>query len=256
MQDSESIARLGAGLLVVLARVGAFFVFLPIPGARAFLEMPKVVVTLAVTFMLVRFWPVQVEMTASVSGMMAALGAEVSLGLAAGTGLALVVEAAQLAGQFIGLQAGFSYASTIDPASEADSAILMIVWQLLTSFLIFGMGLDHQILAGLAGSFERIPAGTFHLTPGGAIEVLRIGSSMFQIGLRLALPVVAVLLITDVSMALLGKVEQHMQLSSLLFPLKTLVSLAILATVIMSSARFLEQWLGNGWRAVQAAVGF
>jgi flagellar biosynthetic protein FliR len=161
----------------------------------------------------------------------------------------------QLSAQFLALQAGFSYASTIDPNSEVDSGILLILCQLLTSLIIFAMGLDRQILAALAGSFERIPAGSFHLTPAILIGVLSVGSQMFQVAIRLALPVISVLLVAEFALVLLGKIEQHIQLSHLLFSLKTLAALAILATLMPSLAHLIEQWLGTGWRSVQSAVG-
>jgi flagellar biosynthetic protein FliR len=253
MPSEAAFEALLAGFLLVLTRIGAFFVFVPIPGARAFLQTPKVVLTLAVALMLFRFWPVEPSLASSFSRLVVALGAEAALGLAAGTGLALVLETMQLAGQFIGLQAGFSYASTVDPNSEADSGILLITWQLLT---IFAMGLDREILAALARSFERIPPGSFHLTTPGAMGILSVGAQMFPIGLRLSLPVIAILLVADISLALLGKIEQHLQLSNLLFPLKTLAALAILALVMSSAGRLIEQWLATGWRSVHTAVGF
>ena len=256
MQSDAAFYSLIAGFLLVVSRIGAFFVFIPLPGSRAFLQMPKIVLTLAVALMLFRFWPAAPTAAFSLSSLVASMGAEACLGLAAGTGTALVIETMQMAGQYIGLQAGFSYASTIDPNSEADSGILLIVWQLLTSLTIFAMGLDRQILAGLAGSFERIPPGSYHLTNASVTGILGIGAQMFPIGLRLALPVIAILLVADISLALLGKLEQHLQLSNLLFPLKTLAALAILALVMSSSGRLIEQWLATGWHIVHVAVGF
>ena len=79
---------------------------------------------------------------------------------------------------------------------------------------------------------------------------------MFQIAFRLALPVISVLLVAEFALVLLGKIEQHLQLSHMLFSLKTLGALAILATLMSSSAlASIEQWLGSGWRVIQSTVG-
>ena len=255
MPSEDTLISLIIGFLLVATRIGAFFVFIPIPGARAFVGAPKIVLTVTVAVMLSRFWPLSPEIAHSFGGIVVAIAAEAALGLAAGTGVALITEATQLTGQLVGLQAGFSYASTIDPNSEADSGILLIFMQLLTSLIVFATGLDREILAALANSFEKIPPGTYRLTSARAMGVLSVGATMFQIGLRLASPVVATLLIADISLALLGKVEQHLQLSNLMFPLKMLVALAILSVVMAGSARILEQWLSSGWRTVLQAVG-
>ena len=256
MQSETAFVNLIVGFLLVLTRIGAFFVFIPIPGARAYLSTPKIVLTVCVALMLFRFWPIDPQLAPTFGGLIAAMASETTLGVATGIGVALIIEAMQITGQLIGLQAGFSYASTIDPNSEADSGILLIFCQLLTSLIIFAIGLDREILSTLASSFEKIPAGTYHLTTARAMGVLAIGTTMFQIGLRLALPVVAILLIADISLALLGKIEQHMQLANLLFPIKMLSALAILSVILSGSARLIEQWLAGGWRAVHSAVGF
>ena len=256
MQSDTAFVNLIVGFLLVLTRIGGFFVFIPVPGARAFLPAPKIVLTLCVALMLFRFWPIDSQLAPTFGGLIAAIASEATLGLATGTGVALIIEAMQITGQLIGLQAGFSYASTIDPNSEADSGILLIFCQLLTSLIIFAVGLDREILSTLATSFEKIPAGSYHLTIARAMGVLAVGPPMFQIGLRLALPVVAILLIADISLALLGKIEQHLQLSNLLFPLKMLSAMAILSVVLSGSARLIEQWLASGWRTVHMAIGF
>jgi flagellar biosynthetic protein FliR len=256
MRDDTALVGLAVGFLLVLTRIGAFFAFIPIPGSKAFVETPKVVLTIIVALMLFRFWPSAPDgVRWSMSSLVVAMGSEMLLGLAIGTGLALVIEAMQMAAQFVALQAGFSYAATIDPNSDVDAGILLILAQLLTSLIIFGVGLDRQILGALASSFERIPPGSYHLTPFAAMGILTIGGQMLQIALRLSLPVISVLLIAEFALVLLGKIEQHLQLSHMLFSLKTLAALAILATVISSSARLIEQWLASGWRAVSSAAG-
>ena len=55
----------------------------------------------------------------------AGLAGEAALGLAIGLALAIVLEVFQMAAQVVSLQAGFGYASTIDPTSGADSTVLL-----------------------------------------------------------------------------------------------------------------------------------
>jgi len=55
-----------------------------------------------------------------------------------------------------------------------------------------------------------------------------MGSTMFSTGLRLAMPMVAVLVMVDISLALLGRVNAQLQLLHIAFPVKMLVGLAVL----------------------------
>jgi flagellar biosynthetic protein FliR len=54
---------------------------------------------------------------------------------------------------------------------------------------------------------------------------------MFSLGLRVALPVVALLLLIDVALALLGRMQQQLQLLSLAFPIKMMAALGLLTAI-------------------------
>jgi flagellar biosynthetic protein FliR len=54
---------------------------------------------------------------------------------------------------------------------------------------------------------------------------------MLSTGLRLALPVAALLILIDFALALVGRVQQQLQLLSLAFPGKMAAALAILAVL-------------------------
>jgi flagellar biosynthetic protein FliR len=60
------------------------------------------------------------------------------------------------------------------------------------------------------------------------MQVLRVGSAMFSTGFRLALPVIAVLTMVDISLALLGRVNAQLQLLTIAFPVKMIVALMLL----------------------------
>ena len=81
------------------------------------------------------------------------------MGIAIGVSVAIALEAFTLAAQVLGLQAGYAYASTIDPNTEADSGILLVFAQLMSGMLFFAMGLDREILRLFAQSLEKVPAG-------------------------------------------------------------------------------------------------
>jgi flagellar biosynthesis protein FliR len=59
----------------------------------------------------------------------------------------------------------------------------------------------------------------------------------------------------DVALALLGRLNSHLQLLSLAFPVKMLVSLALLAMVAAVFPRLLRHWSGANWRALQQLLG-
>jgi len=139
------------------------------------------------------------------------------------------MEGLLMACQIIGLQAGYSYAALVDPTTQADSNVLQVLAHLMAGCLFFACGLDRQVLRIFAASLEAFPAGAFTLRLSSAESLLALGAGMFTTGLRLALPVLAVLAVVDITLALLGRVHAQMQLLMLAFPVKMLAGLALLA---------------------------
>ena len=96
---------------------------------------------------------------------------------------------------------------------------------LITGLLFFTLGFDHQLIRVLVASFEKFPAGSWAPVAGSLDGIVRLGAGMFTTGLRLAMPVIAMLLLIDIALALLGRMQQQLQLLSLSFPAKMLAAL-------------------------------
>lgn len=217
--------------LLVLARVAGFVTFLPVPGFRGTPDSTRVVLAGAISLALFPVWPALPDAVPSMGQLLVWVFAEAGFGLAAGLAVAFLTEGFQLAAQVLGLQAGYGYASTIDPASEADSSVLQVVASLSTALLFFALGLDHQLIRLLAASFERFPAGSWIPVTASTAGLIKLGSGLFSTGLRMAFPVVALLILIDFALALIGRVQQQLQLLSLAFPVKMAAALALLAAL-------------------------
>ena len=241
--------------LLVLARVSGFLAFLPVPGLRSATDAVRVVLALSITFALFPVWPVLPATVPAISELASQAFCELGLGLAAGITVSLLLEGFQLAAQIAGLQAGYGYASTVDPSSEADSGVLQVVASLATAIFFFTTGLDHQFIRVLSASFERFPAGSWPPAPPGLeASVIGLGAAMLSTGLRLALPIVALLLLIDLAIALVSRVQQQLQLLSLAFPGKMAAALALLAVLAPVVPKILaseaNRTLALLWRAL------
>ncbi len=225
-------AVLGGAL--VLARVAGAFSVVPLPGRGAFPAGARIVLSLAITAALLPVWPV-VEPAGIRPGMFLAwLLPEIAFGLTVGVAVGMLNEAFVLASQIFGLQAGFGYATTIDPTSQADSSVLQILAHLSAGLLFFSAGLDREVIRTFALSLERWPPGSYAVTPDLVELLVHAGAVMFSTAVRLALPVVGLLLLVDVSLALLGRINAQLQLLMLAFPAKMLASVAVLALITSS----------------------
>jgi flagellar biosynthetic protein FliR len=121
--------------------------------------------------------------------------------------------------------------------------------------LFFTMGLDREILRLFALSLEKVPAGTYVFGRAAAEPLIRLGATLFSVGVRLALPVVALLVMVDVALALLGRINAQLQLLSLAFPAKMLTALILLAWISSIFPRILREIAGHAWTAAYRMLG-
>ena len=226
--------------VLVLARIGGVVAFLPIPGFRNVPNPIRALLAMALAFSLFPVWPALPDSLPSFGELTGMAFAEAGFGLTAGLAVAFLTEGFQIAAQALGVQAGYGFAATIDPSTQADSGVLQVMMTLVTGLLFFSTGLDREVLRVLAVSFQKFPAGSW--TPGLASldGILRLGGAMFGLGLRLAMPVMAMLLLIDLALALIGRMQQQLNLLSLAFPVKMLAALAMLVALAPVIARLFE----------------
>jgi len=229
------------GFLSVFARVGSALALVPLPGMHAVLGPVRVVLTLAIALILAPVWP-RVTPPADAGSLAALLLGEVSIGLLLGMVASVAIECLVFSAQVLSLQAGYSYAVTVDPASEADSGILLVLAQLAASMLFFACGLDRPLLRGLARSLDAWPPGMTWQAAPLVSQVVKLGSMVLEFGLRLAMPIVALLLLTDLTLALLARLNAQLPLLHVSFSVKMLAALFLLA------------WLAPGWPALLKSV--
>lgn len=247
------IATLWAFLLV-LARVSAMVAFFPLPAFRAAPASARIVLSVAITTALFPVWPILATELPGFGEIVAWVLCEAGFGLVVGLAVSFIADGMQMGMQIIGLQAGYGYSSMIDPASEADSSVLQVMMMLFSGLLFFVFGFDRELIRILAASFERYPAGSWTPTGQSLDGVLKLSGAILTTGLRLALPVTALLLLIDVALALLGRMQQQLQLIQLAFPVKMLAALALLAGMstliprIFSSAA--ERAIETLWRVL------
>ena len=241
--------------LLVLARVAGALTFAPLPGVKGVPEPARAVLAVAFTLALFPRWPA-VDLGAVTAARLAAWAlTEAAVGLAIGVSMAVAVEAFVLAAQLTGLQAGYAYASMVDPNTEADSGVLLVFAQLLASALFLALGFDREILRMFARSLDAIPPGAYGLSRASVKPMLDIFAALFTVGMRLALPVVALLVMVDVALALLGRLNQQLQLLSLAFPVKMLVALLVLSWVAVLYPRIMTGFGGQACAAARRILG-
>jgi len=225
----------------VLARIAGIFIFLPLPGLEAGPSAAKITLAILLTFGMYSRWPAVGTAPTSMIVVAGWMLAEAAIGVATGLAVAFLIEAVTFAAQAISTQAGFAYASTIDPNTEADSTVLIQLAQLTAGLLFFAMGFDRVLLRILARSLETHPPGAMLVSRASVEALVGLGSSIFTTGVHLALPLMALLFLIDLSIGLLGHLNAQLQLIALAFPAKMITALAALSFLALLIPKLYQQ---------------
>jgi len=242
------------GFLFTLARVSSVIAFLPLGAFRGAPEAPKILLSVGLTLIL---WPQRRTGTfdhVSIARLTAGISGEVAIGLAIGLCVAIVLEVFQVAAQSVSLQAGFAFASTFDPNSGADSTVLLTLANLTASLIFFASGSDRMLVRALADSLRLCPPESFALRRAWAEAVSQFAATVFGLGLRLAMPLIALLLLVDISLAVFGRVQAHLHLVSLAMPVKLGVSMLLMAATLAYQPQFLARAMDDSIRLIEGMI--
>jgi flagellar biosynthetic protein FliR len=228
---SVSVALIYSFLLVV-ARIGGALIFVPMPSLRSGADPVRIILILAVALSLYPVWPV-------VSPQLSALEycgfvlVDAAYGLSIGLLVGFLSEAGLLFGQICGLQTGFSFASTVNPDSQADSPVMSTIAQTLSAFLFVTLGLHRYVIRVFADSLVTLPPGKLTVNAHWGELILRAAADIFVVGLRLAFPIIGLMLMLDLTLALLGRFNAHLHLITMSSPVKILAALAAVSVLLM-----------------------
>lgn len=230
-------------LALLGARVGGVLLVAPVFSART-VPMPLRAAVLVVVTVLLQ--PVALARSDAAAALTpAAVLGETLVGFAIGLGAAVLVGAAELAGDVMAIQMGLSGAALFDPLQGGQSATLGQFTQLFAIALLLSLDAHVGILEALAASTRAVPVGAPIDATAGAGAMLSAGSALFALGLRIAAPVVAAVLIANVALAVLTRVAPQLNVLSVAFPIQIAIGLVTLAAALALIADFL-----GGWEAI------
>jgi len=184
--------------------------------------------------------------------MLAGLGAsEMVVGLTIGFIARLVMTAASLGAELIGVQIGYGLASLIDPVQNTQLNVLtrLYDWAMLGIFL--ALDIHHVIISAVVESFRVVPPGTPVLSAAALAGIVPLGGHMFAVGLALVAPILGVLLLTHLVLVLAARAVPQINLMSVGFPITVLVGLVALLTTLDPMAGI----VGRELRGLEGALG-
>jgi flagellar biosynthetic protein FliR len=220
-----------SGLLTIGVRLTGLMLFAPFFGSVVIPSRVKAILVLSITVLLfptvghtlaassLATWPLMIFM-------------EFLIGIGMGIATNVVFEAAQMAGQVLGVQMGYSLVNILDPQTQVDTTVVSLFYQSIVMLLFLRMDVHYWLLRAIGNSFLYMPVGTMHLSSLFTVAIVKTVGQIFGLGIQIAAPVLSATLVADIVLGLLGKASPQLPLMLLGPSIKSLLGLTILIATL------------------------
>lgn len=214
--------------ILFFARVTALLVSAPFFNNTA---IPPVVKALLAIFlsmlMTTAFTDAQPPVDLELFNMVVLIFKEALVGLMIGFSSNLVFQAVRLAGGIIDFDMGYQTSLIFNLGVDAPTLVgeLKSVVTLMLFLILNG---HHFLLESIYASVGIVPLTAFSMSDSTADMMVRLITSMFIVGVKIAAPILVALFVTNLALALLSRVAPQVNIFVLSFQFKILVGLLIL----------------------------
>lgn len=235
----------GAAILTFL-RVVTILFFLPIFGTDSAPLKLRIVLAMVITFAV---WPAASQQMGSLdsarllgpTGLFVSTLREVFFGFAIGFSAKLVLVAASIGANMIGLNMGFQTAGTLSPIFASQDSVFAVFKNWIVIILILSLNIHHTFIDLIFRSFTKIPITGAINSAQLLNSVIAIAQTCFELGLKLAAPFLAIQFLSTLAIALLGRVVPQLNVFIINFPVSYLVSMVLLIFVLGSMAALISR---------------
>ncbi len=218
---------------MVLLRISAFVMIIPIFFPKGTPPAVKVGFCVIFTFLIlpgVNYENVSL-ITSNTSLIIFSID-EVITGLALGYITKFCFFSAQMAGQLMDFQVGFSMMSLFDPISNENVTLLGRLLYWVSMVMFFVVDGHHMLIRAIIDSFNVINLGKFILSQASAMMMVKIFSEFFTLAFKIAVPIILIVIITDLALGLISRTVPQLNVMILGMPIKILVGLSCVALAL------------------------
>lgn len=221
------------GFGLILTRLSAFLLVLPIFGWRILPVRIKMALVLLLTIFFGRLFPFTMDPhPLSTVRLILMMINEATYGLALGIIIAILFGIVKTSGRIIERQMGMAMAEVIDPLSGDRTQPLGGLLEMIFVLFVLNANAHHALLQVIYESYQSFPVGTTPTIDVLTRGVLEAGRALLTAGLRLAAPILAAFIILLVVLAIMARVVPEMNILFLSMPVRVGLGLAMTMMIL------------------------
>lgn len=169
-----------------------------------------------------------------------AVPGEFLVGVALGFVVRLVIATVEIAADIISPQMGLGVAHLFNPETKSTETPVGALLRYFGILIAVLSGLHRVLVGGLLASFRALPPGAVTDPSRATSALLAIASESLVAGVRVAMPMIAVLLLTQVALAFISRAAPAMQIFSVGFAVTLSVGMVVLGLSLPDFARTVQ----------------
>jgi flagellar biosynthetic protein FliR len=146
-----------------------------------------------------------------------------------GFAVRVVFAAVELAGEVVGFQMGLNFAAFFDPMIGAQSSAVARFFGQMTSLLFLALNGHLMVFLAINNSFRAFPIDHNFLQSLAQMQLQRVGADLFASALWIALPMMGMLMFTNLALGIVSRVAPQMNIFAVGFPITLVVGLVGIA---------------------------
>jgi flagellar biosynthetic protein FliR len=230
--------------MLVFLRSGAALVVFPVLSSAQVPVRLRVSLAAMLAFLVAPTLPPQTfQPGLDFPGLVLVMVREVGVGLLMGFVSRLAFHALEFCAGIVGLEVGLNVAASFNPLSEARTEFFGTATFFLGAMLLFSLDLHHWMLAALQRSYALVPANHAGLSMPLYHEVLHRTAQVFQAGLVMAAPILAISFLISVTFALLSRAVPSMNVFAESFSFRILAGLLVFGMTLNLMAQHAANYL-------------
>lgn len=230
--------------LLVFVRASALLAIFPIFSGQNFPVQLRVALALVLALFIAPTLPVVWSLAGlSLWKLIGLMSEELCVGLLLGFVCRLVFYVVSFAGTLIAMEIGLNLAANFNPFhADSEQAPGLLLFY-LAGVLFFTLDLHQWVLVAFQRSYHFLPIGGAHLSNGLLEAIARQTSSVFEVGLQMAAPVIAVSFLVLLVFSVLGRAVPQMNVFLESFAFRILAGLAVFGLSLNLMAQYIVNYL-------------
>ena len=219
--------------VLVFLRTGAFFLGIHLFAGKLIPKKIRTAFALLLSILINPLVPANLDLAYNFAGAILLSLNEVCIGLLLAMTVRMVFFAVELAGHLISYEIGLMASNSVNPLLGSTDATITTLLYYFTLLIFFVAGIHYDVLRAFTLSFEILPIGKNFLSANPMVEFVMEVSHVFELGVLIAAPFIAMNFLINISFAVLGKAVPKMNVFMTSFAIRILSGLVLLVSSIL-----------------------